>query len=129
MRKLLLTTSIGLLAVAQGASAQGQAASPNPQAVAAARASCAGDLQRLCPGVQPGGGRLIACLKQHKDEVSDGCKRAVMAVLRGVNGGGGPGGAGPAASGPGGAAPPEAPQGIPDNLMGPPEPSSAPPPQ
>jgi hypothetical protein len=128
MRKLLLATSIGLLALAQGASAQGQAASPNPQAVAAARASCAGDLQRLCPGVQPGGGRLFACLKQHKDEVSDGCKRAVMAVLRGVNAGTGPAGAGPA-SGPGGAPAPEAPQGIPDNLMGPPEPSSAPPPQ
>jgi len=48
---------------------------PSQQAVAEARAACATDIQNFCPGVQPGGGRILACLKQHKDQVSDGCKR------------------------------------------------------
>ncbi|HEV2471221.1 MAG TPA: cysteine rich repeat-containing protein, partial [Chthonomonadales bacterium] len=40
------------------------------------RAACADDAQRLCAGVQPGGGRVVACLKEHKDALSDRCKKA-----------------------------------------------------
>jgi Cysteine rich repeat len=39
------------------------------------RAVCAGDIEKLCAGVPAGGGRILACLKQHKDEVSKGCNR------------------------------------------------------
>jgi len=63
------------------ASAQG----PSEQAVADARAACGTDIQKLCTGVQPGGGRILACLKQHKDQVSDGCKQAVVKATRGAN--------------------------------------------
>jgi Cysteine rich repeat len=42
----------------------------------AIRAACAGDAQKLCAGVQPGGGRIVACLKEHKDSLSDRCKQA-----------------------------------------------------
>src|SRR5579871_5274434 len=42
----------------------------------AIRAACAGDAQKLCAGVQPGGGRIAACLKEHKDSLSDRCKQA-----------------------------------------------------
>jgi Cysteine rich repeat len=38
---------------------------------------CKADVARLCPGVQPGGGRIIGCLKQHKMEVSVGCAKAL----------------------------------------------------
>ena len=44
--------------------------------LAAIRAACADDAQRLCAGVQSGGGRIIACLKEHKDSLSDRCKQA-----------------------------------------------------
>jgi hypothetical protein len=40
------------------------------------RAACADDAQRLCAGVPPGGGRVAACLKEHKDALSDRCKKA-----------------------------------------------------
>lgn len=43
-------------------------------------AGCADDLQKLCAGVQPGGGRIIACLKQHKDSLSAQCKQAAAQV-------------------------------------------------
>jgi hypothetical protein len=44
--------------------------------LAALRAACSDDAQRLCAGVSPGGGRILACLKEHKSELSDRCKLA-----------------------------------------------------
>src|SRR5450631_1323847 len=44
--------------------------------LAAIQAACADDAQRLCAGVQPGGGRVVACLKEHKDSLSDQCRQA-----------------------------------------------------
>lgn len=44
--------------------------------LAAIRTACADDAQRLCAGVPAGGGRILACLKQHIDSVSDRCKQA-----------------------------------------------------
>src|SRR5258708_35035820 len=58
---------------------------PSKEAVEAARAAREADVQKLCAGVQPGGGRNLACLKQHKDEVSDGCKQAVQKATKGSN--------------------------------------------
>ena len=58
---------------------------PSKEAVEAARTACETDVQKLCTGVQPGGGRILACLKQHKDQVSDGCKQAVQKATRGSN--------------------------------------------
>ena len=43
-----------------------------------AMALCKSDVERLCPGVAPGGGRIIACLKQHKMEMSVGCAKAMQ---------------------------------------------------
>ena len=41
---------------------------------------CKADVARLCPGVQMGGGRIIACLKEHKMEVSVGCAKSLQAM-------------------------------------------------
>ncbi|MGC4059723.1 MAG: cysteine rich repeat-containing protein [Aquabacterium sp.] len=45
----------------------------------AMKAACKEDVAKLCEGIKPGGGRIAACLKAHKDQVSDGCKAAVKA--------------------------------------------------
>ena len=45
------------------------------------RTACASDIQKICAAVSPGGGRVLACLKQHKDEVSDGCKNAILTAM------------------------------------------------
>ncbi len=52
------------------------ALSDDQPSLAAIRAACADDAQRLCAGVQPGGGQIVACLKQHKDSLSDRCRQA-----------------------------------------------------
>jgi Cysteine rich repeat len=70
MRKLTL------LLVVSAATAVQSAQADNQPSLAAIQAACAGDAQKLCAGVQPGGGRIIACLKEHKDALSDQCKQA-----------------------------------------------------
>jgi hypothetical protein len=41
---------------------------------------CKSDVARLCPGLAPGGGRLIGCLEQHENEVSVGCAKALKSL-------------------------------------------------
>ena len=43
-------------------------------------AYCKADAARICPGIEPGGGRLAGCLKEHKNEVSIGCAKALKAI-------------------------------------------------
>jgi|HubBroStandDraft_1064217.scaffolds.fasta_scaffold01015_3 hypothetical protein len=84
MKNSALLVSICLAAAAQFASADDPPPAPSQQAQQAQQAfieaqrACDGDIQTLCPGVQPGGGRIIACLKEHKDQVSNGCKQAIV---------------------------------------------------
>jgi hypothetical protein len=68
--------SLTLLLVA-GASISAQSVPAGDQtSLAAIRAACAEDAQKLCANVPPGGGRIIACLKEHKDSLSDRCRKA-----------------------------------------------------
>ncbi len=41
---------------------------------------CRKDIDRLCPGVPLGGGRILGCLKQHENEVSVGCAKEMKAI-------------------------------------------------
>lgn len=38
---------------------------------------CRGDYDRLCSGVQPGGGRILACLQNHANQLSTACGQAM----------------------------------------------------
>ena len=40
---------------------------------AAIRQACAADFQKNCPGIQPGGGRLAACMKEKRAAFSETC--------------------------------------------------------
>jgi hypothetical protein len=52
---------------------------PDKKAGAPVAAACAQDVKTLCPGVEPGDGRIAACLKEHRRKVSSGCKDAIKA--------------------------------------------------
>ena len=43
---------------------------------------CGDDARKFCSGVQPGGGRIIACLKQNQSSLSDTCKQAAAQFSR-----------------------------------------------
>jgi hypothetical protein len=64
-----------LLLGASAAAAQAPAAGGGPSAEL--RQACAADVRTLCPGVQPGGGALKACLRQNAAKVSPGCRTAL----------------------------------------------------
>jgi len=61
----------------------------SPQLSVDPRAACAADVQKLCSDVPQGGGRIIACLKQHKEQVSDRCKQAIASAMQQSRGGAG----------------------------------------
>ena len=44
------------------------------------REACAADVKKLCPDTPMGGGKIMQCLKEHSDSVSDGCKQAMAAA-------------------------------------------------
>jgi hypothetical protein len=39
--------------------------------------ACQGDAEKLCPGIEPGEGRILKCLMEHKEELSEGCKNSL----------------------------------------------------
>ena len=72
-RHLAIASALSLAALASaGSGALAQEA--------AAMKYCKADVARLCPGVPMGGGRIIACLKEHKMEISVGCGKALQAM-------------------------------------------------
>jgi hypothetical protein len=46
----------------------------------AVRAACASDIRTVCSGVQPGGGRIRQCMREKRDQLSQGCKGALIAA-------------------------------------------------
>ena len=79
MRMLFLLFPAIVMVGASPAMAQ-QQRTPSP----AMRAACSGDVQRLCAGIKPGGGRIGECLKAHVHEVSPQCKEAFRASKAGA---------------------------------------------
>jgi hypothetical protein len=59
---LIAMLTAPVLAFAQGGPMQG---------------ACRADIQSLCGSVQPGGGRLRDCMRQHRTELSAACKVAI----------------------------------------------------
>jgi Cysteine rich repeat len=69
-------TTVAILSLATLSLAQSNALAQQAEAMK----YCKADVARLCPGVQMGGGRIIACLKAHKMDVSVGCAKAIQAM-------------------------------------------------
>lgn len=47
---------------------------------AAVRTACQADFEKNCPGIRPGGGRLLACMREKQAAFSDSCKDAIKAA-------------------------------------------------
>lgn len=40
-------------------------------------AACREDVEKLCGDVEPGEGRVRTCIREHRDELSEGCRQAL----------------------------------------------------
>jgi hypothetical protein len=81
MRRLSLVLVVSAAAAAQWSLAHAQ----TPAQILTA--GCADDAKKFCSDVQSGGGRIIACLKQNKDSLSDKCKQAAAQASGMASGG------------------------------------------
>jgi hypothetical protein len=45
--------------------------------ITAVREACGADIEKHCPAVKPGAGRILLCVKQHFDAMSEQCKEAI----------------------------------------------------
>lgn len=65
-----------------GVSCAGAVAAQTPSRAQkqAVRAACDADIRATCPGVQPGGGRILQCIKANPDRISQPCKDALIAA-------------------------------------------------
>ena len=65
---LLIMVFVTMPAFAQGLEAE----------IQALKTYCKPDIERLCPNVEPGGGRIKACLMAQKKELTVGCAEALQ---------------------------------------------------
>ncbi len=61
-----LVVLVALVAFPVAASAAGPGSGP-----------CADDVAKFCKDVQPGGGRIMKCMKEHENDLSPACKQHV----------------------------------------------------
>jgi hypothetical protein len=61
----------------QGRAERGERGERNP-AGKAVRQACMADIKSLCDGIQPGGGRIQQCIRGKREQLSAGCKSAMM---------------------------------------------------
>lgn len=54
-------------------------AGPAMAQTAAERAACQSDFEKYCPGVEPGGGRVVECLAKHMSDLTAACQKVVKA--------------------------------------------------
>lgn len=48
----------------------------NASNASAEAGGCTTDVQKFCGDIQPGGGRIMKCLKDHRDQLSEECRTA-----------------------------------------------------
>lgn len=66
---------VPLAALVLAASVTAAAADPPPRS--GRLPECSADVEKLCQGVQPGGGRIASCLRQNESQLSAPCKDAI----------------------------------------------------
>jgi hypothetical protein len=70
IRPIALSVVLTMTALSSAAFAQDEGRSHN-------RGACRADAERLCAGVQHGGGRILECLAGQKDKLSADCRQMV----------------------------------------------------
>jgi hypothetical protein len=78
--------AVTVLLLAGAAGAQTPAASSGADAVTE---PCRADMEKLCAGIEPGGGRMKDCLRQHAGQLSPGCRKTLRKLAKAAQENGG----------------------------------------
>ena len=70
-----------MIAILLAASATVAIAADEPSAPVL-REKCGADIRKICAGVKAGEGRIVQCLQQNQEKLSNGCKDALNAMRR-----------------------------------------------
>ena len=73
MKNLAIAALVLGSVAAAGSASLAQAVSP--------RVACAPDMAKLCSAAQPGTPDMRQCMMSHRDQISDGCKSAIAAMM------------------------------------------------
>ena len=81
--RIITTTAafVGAIVIATAAMAEAQSPQLSRAEMRTVASACKSDVQTLCAGVQPGGGRIGQCLQQNAEKVSASCKQTLSEVL------------------------------------------------
>jgi len=69
----IFTLSMGLLVGGNAWAHQGLGQRPWP---------CQPDMEKFCQGIQPGGGRIMRCMRQHEGELSSACREILVRKMK-----------------------------------------------
>ena len=77
MKTLIATFSLALAGLCAAPAMAADTPAPKTD-----MSACKADAEKLCPGIQPGGGRLAGCFKEHKKDLSADCKKELGAARK-----------------------------------------------
>lgn len=74
---------LGVIFLITAATASAQQMSQNMSMAdrMALRDNCKQDIQKLCPGIEPGGGKVMACIKEKQSELSQACSATISDLM------------------------------------------------
>ena len=67
-----------VLLAALAGPATAQSPQINSQVMQTVQKACGADIRNLCADVQPGGGRIMQCMKAKESQLSGGCKTVLL---------------------------------------------------
>jgi len=79
---MIVRTTILSLLVAAALPVFAQQPSQPDQELAMLRQYCRADIERLCPKVEPGGGRIKECLMHNQKKLEVGCAQALQKLKK-----------------------------------------------
>ena len=81
LKRAIATALLGFALVGSAGLAAAQTQQLSQSEMRAVAKACKNDVKTLCPGIQPGGGRIGQCLQQNAERVSAPCKQTLSEVL------------------------------------------------
>ena len=69
--------ALACAALALAGSAAAQPGGESGKGGGGVRGACRTDIEQFCANTEPGGGRIMQCLREHQDRVSPDCKSAM----------------------------------------------------